>query len=984
MTDGTGNYLVIQLPAGNYTVTFTLPGFSTLVREGIQLASGFTANISAELAVGTLAETVTVTDASPTIDVQNVRQSEVINKDLFELLPTQRAYDSLALLVPAMNTQGGPTTTLSIDTGGIAGEGNNRLTIHGSVDTDAEVHVDGLDIGMVAMEGAPQGTPFDAAISEYVYDYSGNSAEVETGGVRLNMIPKEGSNTFSGSMFTGFAHPSWLMNNVNQDLIDRGIQGGEAGGVGLDQSWQVAPTIGGPIVQDKLWFFLSYSYRRGSLFPAQQFNSEDTGALSYVPDLDVPTRDRSDIYEGSVRLTWQASSKDKLQAYWSNNHTSQIPSLTGSQLDPLFIAPEAGSDLVTSPNNYQVKWTRPQTNRILFEAAFGMQPSHNLLVDLSETGVHGNCRGDCGAFDTRSDLPSAFEFSTLTMSRNMGFFFGGTDRHFQTTNYMTRASMSYVTGTHNLKFGFSANDKSQTESSTSQNNWTNMATFLSLPVFAYFENIPPETNDLRNIGVYAQDQWTLDRLTVNAGLRFDYFRGSYPDHNNPVSSWQPQALFFPGQTAAIWKDLQPRLGVVYDLRGDGRTALTVTASRFGSRDAIALPGLINPASNNTRDTRSWFDGASSHPVFAPGGGLPACLGPVACIAGDGLPQGDPLNPLANGELLSPISNPAFGTSILTRFFDPEWANGWGKKHANWEFSGSVQHELASNVSMDVGYFRRRYINFETWDNLAVTAADFDTYTITVAENPDLPGGGGYPLTLLDMKPEVFGQLQENFTTDSDRLGGERETWHGIDANFSARLEGVLLQGGFATGKRSENLCGVQASTPEIAFGSSATFVASRVGGTAGSQGNVLAADFCDKSENWLTNVSVFGSYTFPYDIEVSGAFFSRPGTERLAIYQVPAADVLAALGRPSSQGSTSLNVIAPGTEYGDRMNQFDFRFGKVFDLAPSGNLRASFDIYNMFNANAVSREQYGLGARYLTPLGLQPGRLFKISLQYNY
>ena len=147
---------------------------------------------------------------------------------------------------------------------------------------------------------------------------------------------------------------------------------------------------------------------------------------------------------------------------------------------------------------------------------------------------------------------------------------------------------------------------------------------------------------------------------------------------------------------------------------------------------------------------------------------------------------------------------------------------------------------------------------------------------------------------------------------------------------------------------------------------------------------MLAADFCDKNENWLTNVSVFGSYTFPYDIEVSGAFFSRPGTERLAIYQVPAADVLAALGRPSSQGSTSLNVIAPGTEYGDRMNQFDFRFGKVFDLAPPGNLRASFDIYNMFNANAVSREQYGLGAQYLTPLGLQPGRLFKISLQYNY
>ena len=243
-----------------------------------------------------------------------------------------------------------------------------------------------------------------------------------------------------------------------------------------------------------------------------------------------------------------------------------------------------------------------------------------------------------------------------------------------------------------------------------------------------------------------------------------------------------------------------------------------------------------------------------------------------------------------------------------------------------------------------------------------------------------------------MKPEAFlGALQNNRKTGTNNLGDDSDTWHGIDVNFSTRLEGVLLKGGIATGQRTTDFCGLQAALPKTVFGAGSTYTASRVGGTAGSEGNLLATDFCRVEENWLTNVSVFGSYTFPYDIDVSAAFFSRPGTERQAIYQVPSADVLAALGRPATvAGSVSVNVLPPGTVYGDRLNQLDFRIGKRFNLNAGGNLRASFDIYNVFNANAVSREQYGfnLGAgdvdQYLTPLGLQPGRLAKVSSQLNF
>ena len=504
---------------------------------------------------------------------------------------------------------------------------------------------------------------------------------------------------------------------------------------------------------------------------------------------------------------------------------------------------------------------------------------------------------------------------------------------------------------------------------------------------------------MTNIGIYAQDQWTIDRLTVNAGVRFDYFKGGYPDQvSSPGdithSIWVPHVSSVEGATAAIWKDLQPRLGVVYDLAGDGRTALKASASRFGSRDAIALAGELNPAANNTRQSRLWLDGANSHIALGPLR-LPSCIPSAAdptassCIPGDGLPQGDPLNPFPNGELMQGTTNPAFGTPIINHFFDPNWAMGWGQKKANWEYAFSVEHQIIDNVSVDVGYFRRHYVNFDEWDNRAVGPEDFVSYTITVPQDPRLPGGGGYPLTLLDMTPEAFDRLEDNHKTGTNNLGGESEVWHGIDLNLSARLEGILLQGGVALGQRTTDICGLQQQLPEIVFGSSGDFTATRVAGTAGSRGNLLATDFCRAERNWLTNVSLFGSYTFPYDIELAGSFFVRPGTLREAIYRVPAQDVIAALGRPSVLGAVSMNVIPPGTMFGDTLKQLDLRFSKILDFGGS-NFRASFDIYNVFNGNSVSREQYaitpgaGMADPWLTPLGLQPGRLAKVSFQYNF
>jgi hypothetical protein len=783
----------------------------------------------------------------------------------------------------------------------------------------------------------------------------------------MNMIPKAGGNVFVGGFFADFAHSSWLANNVDQDLIDRGITGGKNGGTKLDQVWYVAPSLGGPIARNRLWFFATYSFRRGSLFPANLFDNTDTSSFVYIPDLGKPTKDRKNISEATQHLTWQATSKDKIQVYTvlPRNLRVQIPSLSGSQLDPLFIAPEAGSENNAAVNTYQLTWVRPQTNRVLFEAGVGLQPVSNDFapLDAASQRARGTGREDLNA---RIDLPGVFETTTLTMSRNMGFNFHGTSVHFSTRNTNLRGSMSYVTGTHNLKIGVQYNEKWQNVGYQSGNNWTNIFTFRGSPIVARFSARPSVTDELTDVGIYAQEQWTMDRLTVNAGLRLDYFRAGYPDQVAEPMTWAPMPRPFPGADVVSWKDLQPRLGVVYDLRGDGRTALKAVASRYGDRNGVSVSSQINPLANNISMTRSWFDGGN--PFGIPG--LPSCIGPVQCVAGDGIVQGDPLNPLPNGEIMSPNTTPGFATPEITQFYDRDWAFGWGKKAANWEFSGSVQHELIRGVSVDFGYFRRAYVNFSAVDDRSNEPKDWDPYTIIVPKDPRLPNGGGFPLTLVDLNPAAVAK-PDRITRKADLFGQRSQTWHGVDLNLSARVRRVLLNVGYATGKETNDLCALQTALPET------------INSSAGSGQTVVPLEHCATETPWISQASVFGSYKFPHNIEVSAAFFSRQGPRRLAIYTVPLPEATAALGRTPTATSITLNVVKPGTSYGDRLNQLDLRIARILNFGSRLNLRAGFEIYNVFNGNAVSRERYGL-ANYLQPVGLQPGRLAKVSFQFNF
>ncbi|HMF98794.1 MAG TPA: carboxypeptidase-like regulatory domain-containing protein, partial [Vicinamibacterales bacterium] len=208
-TDAQGQYKIVDLRPGTYTVTFTLPGFATVKREGIELPATFVASVSVELRVGALEETVTVSGASPVVDTQNVVRRQVITKDNIDAMPTSKNWSTIGVMTVGVSSN-------QNDVGGSAGEHQNQLKAHGGSFNDRIVQMDGIMNANMACNYSCTGVSTnDQSTQELSYEFGAISAEVAGGGVRVNIIPKDGGNRFSGSAFGNFANDKMQGNNVD-------------------------------------------------------------------------------------------------------------------------------------------------------------------------------------------------------------------------------------------------------------------------------------------------------------------------------------------------------------------------------------------------------------------------------------------------------------------------------------------------------------------------------------------------------------------------------------------------------------------------------------------------------------------------------------------------------------------------------------------------------------------------------------------------
>jgi hypothetical protein len=915
-TDGAGVYTIVSLPPGTYTVSFALPGFSGIRREGIVLTSGFSASVDAELRVGAVEETITVSGDAPIVDVHNVRRQVVMTRDIVDTLPTGKTAVEMATLIPGVQLMNGTGSgAAATGMGGSLGMDQfATLAAHGSRPADTRLEVNGVNINIFGQRQDSTYANFqDGNVQEYSFEISAHSAESETGGVRVTIVPKDGGNRYSGQFFANYADDNFQSVNMTDALRNTGLRDPDR----TVSLWTFNPSIGGPVVRDRIWFYGGYSRMVNERLKAGTYFNTDLAAWRPTFDTSRQATALEKTHDSNVRLTWQAAAKHKVSFYYAHNRLCQCPYLIGATYVGIN-APEGATMAPRTTNLTQVNWTAPLTNRVLVEASFSM-PRYTKGHDVYVTPV----------------APRIVEQSNGVAFRgpNPSLFFDDKNR-----TPVVKGSVSYVTGTHALKAGGTYRDASADQFYEVDRDIT-YTTNNFRPVLVQYHATPyfPRANE-KALGLFAQDQWTLGELTMNLGLRYDYYEQGYPDIHLPATRWVSNARNFPAAKLVGWKDLSPRIGAAYDVFGNGRTAIKASVNRYN------VQGLFlndqNPARANVTMQRSWTD-----------------------PNGDFIIQGDPFNPEINGEL-GVSQNRNFGREIIPYNFDPDFAFGFGVRPYNWETSVSGQHELMSGVSVNVSYHFRSYGNFQVNDNTLVAPSDYSPYRVTAPSDLRLPDSGSYVITdLYDLNNNKVGQNQ-TITTSSSKYGEQYERWSGVDVSAQARLTGgVILQGGVSTGKTTTDNCDVG---PKI---------------------DNPSTRFCHNETPYLPQYKFGGSYTFPLGIQFSGTLQSFAGPAIQANATFTSAQVQTTLGRALSQGTTvTIPLLEPNTMYNDRVTQLDLRIAKIFRVG-AYRMRGMVDVFNATNNNTIINvnNTYGTtGAAWRVPTAISLARLVKVGVQIDF
>jgi hypothetical protein len=953
ISDGGGRYAITQLRPGTYSVTFTLPGFSTAVREGIELTTGFIANVDAELNVGGIEERVTVTGASPVVDVQNVRRQSTIDAAALETLPVGMKHVNNLITVTAGFSG-------LADVGGAYAQPGNY---HGKAGT--KVALDGM--GIENSSGNSSYQINSLSVQEFVAQTSGISADTNADGAVINVVPKEGGNTFSGAISGFFTNQDFESSNLTAELERQGALEPNK----TIKMFDKGGSLGGPIVRDKLWFFTAvrswgFSRKIAGVFwnqstapgapptgqprlltPPQPPRTDPSTqplreVVNFIPWLDRPEdrfSGRLEWYDSYLgRLTWQASQNNKINFTYDEQRACNCGSTTRNS------AQEANPGYRFDPNRLiQGTWTSTLTSQLLLEAGGtaaisqwnrffmpGVEPTH---VAIRDTGIGQTY----GSFLSTSGMR-------------------GHPNH--TDRYSQRFSLSYVTGSHNFKTGIQAEQLvDDIYRFHSQNVWyrfnngvPNQITMWAHPSL--------QKDRARDIGIYAQDQWRIDKWTLNLGVRYEKHWGYSPAQVAPgeptdpnawpgvlrINEWLGERSWPKTDLAPDWNDINPRVGVAYDLFGNGRTAIKASLGRYVAQIDNEITVLNNPFVRSVDSTnRSWNDANRNY--------IPDC---------------DLGNFDANGEC-GAIDNRNFGLNDPNATqWDPDVLTGL--RDSNWDLTTEVQQQLFGGFSVTVGYYlntagydSENNSKTRVTDNRAVGPGDYDEYCVTAPVDPGLPGGGGYEVCgLYDLKPEKFGQT-DDIITKTSLFGDAIYRNHFFNITVDGRLaRGIQVGGGFDTGKTSQDKCFVVDSPQALLY--------------------------CKTSEPFSaqTQIKAFGSVPLPGDVLVSAAYQNLSGPNYEADLFYPNDQIAPSLGRNlSGGGGRVVPLVAPDELYGDRISRLDVRVSKTINVNRF-RFRINLDAYNLVNTSDVRSINSSYGSRWGFANTIIDPRLFQLGGQIDF
>jgi hypothetical protein len=940
ITDENGQYRIVDLRPGRYTLSFTLTGFNTVTRE-VDLEGNFTATINIELGVGTLQESVTVSGASPVVDVQSNAKQQVLTREVLSAVPTAGTIQGLGQLVVGV--------TLNVpDVGGSRAMQQTYFAVRGQGGAQTVVLVDGMMTNGLMGDGAVQAYHNESMTQEAVYQTAGGNAETLTGGVNMNLIPKDGGNQWRGG-FKGFKSPKeWQGDNLSDELRALNVTAVDK----IDNFYEFNIEQGGPIIRNKLWFF--GAFRRAKY--------DRPIANTYYTDPNVPfpvgfraCQQGASCEQGIsdekmnnpvVRLTWQASERNKF-AFYMDRALRLRGHAMGSLTDP-----RTASVIWNTPTfaTGSAKYTSTLSSKLLLETGFSF--NRERYDNLYQPGVLAERGTEAWYRNVRKN-----DTSTGLLWNASGAQLGNyPDR------YNLQGAVSYVTGAHNVKVGVQHqwgkypryNNANADLYQTYNNGVPTQVTVLNTPLRV-------EEKLDGNFGIYAQDSWNVNRLTLNYGVRFDLNKQTIVGQPAMVGRFANVPAYddipFP-----TWKDVSPRLSAVYDIAGDGKTAIRAGYNKFVTAQTTGFAQLYNPTALTTA-VLPWND-----------------------VNGDDIAQGERgCVFLTAGCEINFTNLPSnFGIRSLAQF-DPDI-----KRPYSLALNVGVTREVMPGLSVAAEYYRIDFKNLTVRQNTLLNANSYNQFNVVSPLD-----GSVVPAYVI--KPEFRGQVANVDSTSEDM----KRVYNGVDINFNARLpRGARAFGGFNLERSLNDVCVSAQSDPNRA----------------------LYCNQWDSDIPWQKQFKATVVYPLPwYGISVSGAWqslngylvgsaaqayggftagtgFDRPNGQG-TYWQITSTTRYAAnctgpctpnglvLPELAASGVANIQVplVAPETEFTPRINQVDFSVSKRFEFGMF-RMTPKLDLFNALNSDdysSVVTAQFG-AATYKQPSVIIQGRIVRVGVDVTW
>jgi hypothetical protein len=963
VTDNQGRYRFVEMRPGTYKLSFSLTGFGTVVRDGIDLPSNFTATVNAEMNVGAIEETINVSGNAPQVDVQQATRTQVLSRDVIDSLPISRNVMGLAVIVPGVR----PNTP---DMGGVQTTEQVGLRARGLGGLDGDQLVEGMSIQ--SYEGTSLSFLDDTLQAEMTVSTAAIPADTGGGGIRLNSILKDGGNQFSGSAFMGGTKGTWVANNIDDRLRSRSLTAAN----GIDHLEAFTGSLGGPILRDKLWFILS----------ARHQSTETT--VANVPKYVVATdgtqyKATNDLYVRSLatRLTWQAAEKYKVAGFlerWWHKKGHSIGAGTdpraGEQRDPRNAHHSIGN----------MKLTAPVTSKWLIEAGWswaqfywrGGSPSGTPAGIAHDFPFTPEWYATSPTTDSalNRNFPDKCIYALLPAPNGCTAWNATREQRQESVHNEAKFMASYVTGSHNIKVGIENDWGPGRQRKNTRNGHLQQR---------YNNNQPSQVEVFNNpviqpayvaydVGIFAQDSWTLRRLTINPGLRVQWVETGMYESSMAAGRFAP-ARFIEEERGLIdfGADYSPRFSAVYDLFGDGRTALKTSWSKYYRNYDGDIAANAYGRAGERSELRTWLDRNLVPGTNTPTGAAVTVLCPGVRVLPtdcDGIAQDNEIGISPSGGAFANPDRPDRRTLNLERQYNDEFTLG-------------AQHQVTPRLAVGAMFYKRKIADLAFQDRLNITASDYTRFEVPmpdVSRDPDVAAAlkPGEMVPVYNLNPAKLSVFNVGVVDRSDTTNDTLYT--GFEASFNTRLPGGATVFGSWTFEHTLHRWCQNDDNPN---GPTTTGQFNPTAATTGYDAP-LGGRFCDQTQfdfPFRHEVKFAGNYVLPYGFDIGAVMQSYAGQERVIFWQ-PAANLF-----PNGQRTQAETFILnpPGSIFYDRWNQLDINVKK--NIRHNNHvLTFQIDIFNVLNANPIRGANNNVGASLGNATTIMLGRFPRLAMNYKF